>query len=76
MNKFNEVIEMYGNVTQTAAALGTSVQAVCFWRDGKRKVSPKVCIKIHNITNGKISCKDLRPDDWHEIWPMLVKKAA
>ncbi len=32
------------------------------------------CTKIERATNGQVTRKDLRPDDWHLIWPELEKK--
>lgn len=75
MNKFNDVINIYGSVTKTATAIGASVQAVCFWRDGKREINPAMCVKIEQVTNGKVTRQDLRPDDWSLIWPELVDAA-
>lgn len=75
MNKFNEVIERFKTPTETASAIGVSVQAVCFWRDGLREINPKACVTIERITNGDITRKDLRPNDWQDIWPELVKAA-
>lgn len=76
MNKFNDVITFFGNVTETAKALDVTVQAVCFWRDGLRKLSPEKCSAIEVATNGAITRKDLRPDDWQEIWLELANKKA
>jgi DNA-binding transcriptional regulator YdaS (Cro superfamily) len=75
MNKFNEVIAFFGSPTKTAIALGVSLQAVCFWRDGEREVNPKVCVMIEQLTNGKVTRKDLRPNDWKQIWPELIEAA-
>lgn len=35
---------------------------------------PKYCPKIEQLTNGAVTRKDLRPDDWHEIWIELIDK--
>ncbi len=29
------------------------------------------CVAIEKATGGAVSRKDLRPDDWHLIWPEL-----
>ena len=31
--------------------------------------SPEYCMGIHLATDGKVSLKELRPDDWQRIWP-------
>ena len=39
--------------------------------DGRRSCSPVLALKIEQATNGEVTRKDLRPDDWHLIWPEL-----
>ena len=55
-----------------ASILGVTPQAVCFWRDGKRKLAPEYCASIERATGGAVTRRDLRPDDWHLVWPELV----
>lgn len=38
---------------------------------GHKQPSAKAAVKIEQGTNGEITRKDLRPDDWAEIWPEL-----
>lgn len=54
-----------------AAILGVTPQAVCFWRDGKRRLPAELCARIEQATGGKVSRRDLRPDDFAQIWPEL-----
>jgi len=42
------------------------------WLSGHRKVTPKKCVAIEKLSGGKVTRKDLRPDDFEEIWPELV----
>ena len=43
----------------------------------RRKVaSPELCVSIEQATNGAVTRQQLRPDDWHLIWPELIEKAA
>jgi hypothetical protein len=37
-----------------------------------RKPSPEYCVAIERATEGKVSRRDLRPDDWAAIWPELI----
>lgn len=37
-----------------------------------RPVPPKQCVRIEQLTQGQVTRRDLRPDDWQEIWPELV----
>lgn len=34
------------------------------------------CVPIERATNGQVTRRDLRPDDWHEIWPELANQDA
>lgn len=39
-----------------------------------RLPSPENCVGLELATNGLVSRKDTRPDDWHRIWPELCEK--
>jgi DNA-binding transcriptional regulator YdaS (Cro superfamily) len=63
--KIIEAIGMLGGPAKAARALGVSVQAVCFWRDGERQFPPALCISVEKLTDGHVRCEDIRPDiDW------------
>lgn len=34
-----------------------------------RPIPPKQCVRIEQVTGGAVTRKDLRPDDFAEIWP-------
>lgn len=34
----------------------------------------ELCVSIEQATNGEVTRKDLRPDDWERIWPELSEK--
>jgi len=34
----------------------------------------KICTAIEQATKGQVTRKDLRPTDWHLIWPELIDK--
>lgn len=72
MNPIERAIETCGNASRLATSLGVSVQAVCFWRDGKRGVPVDKCAEIERATGGAVTRRDLRPDDWQRIWPELA----
>lgn len=40
-------------------------------RTDNREASPALCVKIEEVTAGKVTRKDLRPHDWRDIWPEL-----
>lgn len=39
---------------------------------GLRPAAPELCVLIERITSSAVTRRDLRPDDWHRIWPELV----
>jgi len=63
-------IEEAGGPTKVAGLLGVSPQAVCFWRDGKRQFPVEHCSPLCAVTS--VRRWDLRPYDWHRIWPELI----
>ncbi len=38
---------------------------------GYRPCSPEMAVLIEQRTNGVVTRKELRPDDWQAIWPEL-----
>jgi len=48
------------------------------WQHGyaKRRPGPTHCVAIERATDGSVTRRDLRPDDWHLIWPELVEAYA
>lgn len=64
-------IEKAGGPASVARLLGTSVQAVCFYRDGKRAFPVEHAAKLE-AANGVVRRWDMFPDSWHRIWPELV----
>lgn len=65
MNAIQKAIDLTGSATSLAKSLGVTVQAVCFWRDGKRLFPADLCIKLECVTSRVITCEELRPDvDW------------
>lgn len=41
-------------------------------RQNEREPSPVLCVRLEQLTNGIVTRKDLRPDDWAAIWPELA----
>lgn len=66
----SKAIAHFGSVTKTAKAVGVSIQAIRFYRDGRSPCAEKVAVKIERLTGGRVTRKELRPD-WKEIWPEL-----
>ena len=45
--------------------------AVTNWAIKKNPVPIIRCVEIEELTGGMVTRKQLRPDDWHLIWPEL-----
>lgn len=65
------------NLTASALArkLNITPAMIYQWRVGLRPVPVRKCAEIERITNGAVTRKDLRPDDWHLIWPELKERS-
>lgn len=72
MNAIQTAIERSGGPTKVASALQVSVQAVCFWRDGKRRMPTEHIAELERLSGGSVRRWEMRPDDWHLIWPELA----
>lgn len=59
-----------------AARLGVSQPVVSSWAKGRKPVPEKRCVAIERITCGAVTRRDLRPDDWADIWPELADASA
>jgi DNA-binding transcriptional regulator YdaS (Cro superfamily) len=72
MQAIERAINIAGGPAKVAAALGVSTQAVCFWRDGARSFPAQHCAPLESASGQAVRRWDLRPNDWHLIWPELV----
>lgn len=52
--------------------IGIHAPDVSRWAQGARPVPIEHCAAIEAATCGAVSRRDLRPADWHRIWPDLV----
>lgn len=72
----HRAIKSAGSQRALAGLLGVSSAAVGQWlrkrADGGRDVAAKQCVRIEGITGGAVTRRDLRPDDWQDIWPELA----
>ena len=71
----------YLNETSTkksdfARAIKVSPALLHQWIEGIRPVAIPQCVVIERETGGKVSRKELRPDDWDKIWPDLTPDAS
>ena len=64
--------ELAGGTSALARALEVAGPTVSEWRKGERPVPVERCVQIERVTGGAVTRMDLRPDDWHRIWPELA----
>jgi DNA-binding transcriptional regulator YdaS (Cro superfamily) len=62
----------HGRQTELARALAVPSQLVWQWARRVREVPVQRCAAIEAATSGAVTRRDLRPLDWHLIWPELV----
>ena len=61
-----------GAKSRLAAQVGGHASDVSDWLAGKRPVPVHRCAAIERATGGAVTRRDLRPDDWHLIWPEMA----
>lgn len=63
--------EAVGGISALARILGVKPPTVSQWAKSERPIPVERCFAIERATNGVVTRRDLRPDDWQEIWPEL-----
>lgn len=61
-----------GRTQWLAGQLMLSASLVTHWSARRKAVSAERCVPIERATGGAVRRWDLRPDDWHRIWPELI----
>lgn len=65
--------ETRGAQAELARALGVPQSLPSAWAasdpEKRRPVPVQHCLAIQRATNGAVTLRDLRPDDWQLIWP-------
>lgn len=62
------------SISELRQRIGASSDAqIRQWQHGyaNRKPGPVYCHRIEVATEGAVTRRDLRPDDWRAIWPEL-----
>ena len=65
-----------GGQSRLAEMIGVPPQLMYQWARGVRPVPIERCVAIERATNGAVTRRDLRPDDWADIWPELAEQEA
>lgn len=61
-----------GNQAAVAAETGIHASLLSVWASCKRPVPTPAAVPIERATGMVVRRWDLRPDDWHLIWPELI----
>lgn len=64
-----------GAAAELAERLGVAQVLVYQWHTGRRPVPIERCAAIEAATQGVVRRRDLRPEDWRDIWPELATAA-
>lgn len=64
-----------GGISKLAAALQVGQSVASNWKARETLLDAVHCVAIERLTKGSVTRRDLRPDDWHLIWPELVPTA-
>lgn len=73
----NEYIQSRrGVASELARKLGVAPILIGQWARGQRPIPVPRCVAIESATKGVVTRKELRPDDWRDLWPELTSKAA
>ena len=68
-----------GAGSSLSRALEVPASLISDWANENRPIPIERCAAIEQATNGAVTRQDLRPTDWHKIWPELAtpsKEAA
>lgn len=76
MNAIRKACDLVGSQAALAKLLGVTPASVNQWVSGIRPVPTSKCSSIERATGGAVTRRDLRPNDWREIWPELATDIA
>lgn len=65
-----------GRLSDLSGLIGAPISNMSDRASGRRSVPVERCADIERGTNGAVTRRDLRPDDWMRIWPELSQQEA
>lgn len=65
----DEYLQNIEPASSLADRMGIKSPSVSRWRAGQRDVPPFRAVQIETLTLGKVTRRELRPKDWHLLWP-------
>lgn len=72
MKSIKKAIKVSGSITALAKSIGVVPSAISNWLARGGDIPIEHCTSIERATNGAVTRKDLRPNDWSRIWPELA----
>lgn len=69
-----KAITFFGSQANLAKELEVKRMNIQYWKKSNASIPIKRCLQIEQLTNGAVTRQDLRPDDYWEIWPDLLKE--
>lgn len=72
MNPLQVAVDKLGGQAALAGKIGVRQQHVWNWLNRGGYVPSEHCAAIEAATDSDVTRRDLRPEDWHRIWPELV----
>jgi DNA-binding transcriptional regulator YdaS (Cro superfamily) len=72
MSPLQRAVDLLKTQAALAAAIGVKQQHIWNWLNRPGHVPPEHCAAIEAASGGQVRRCDLRPDDWHRIWPELI----
>lgn len=76
MNLKDYLSQKRGRLSALAKKINAHPPDVSRWASGERPVPVKFVVSIVGSTNGEVSAKELRPNDWQLYWPELTEEVA
>jgi DNA-binding transcriptional regulator YdaS (Cro superfamily) len=61
-----------GRATALAKAIDVPQSFVSKMVSGEKAIPAEHCKAIARISEGQVTCQEMRPDDWHKYWPELA----
>lgn len=76
MNLKTYTSKQRGNATRLSRDLDVDQSLVSLWASGARPIPAERCLEIEKITEGIVTCEELRPDvDWAYLRGTLPNSA-
>lgn len=76
MNLKQYLSEGRGRQALLAKSLGAHAPDVSRWADGSRPIPVAYGAQIEMATEGKVTRREMFPDDWQDIWPELIGESG